>query len=99
MSDLTDIWIMSAVELHQILTENDDENEIEPLSEQEIEEMYQQFVTCSHHLNLTILKWGLPARLPFTAKLKQAIPACPAVLFFMFIRLRIFFLCRQAHSL
>ena len=33
------------------------------------------------------------------AKLKQAIPACPAVLFFMFIRLRIFFLCRQAHSL
>jgi len=22
-------------------------------------------VTCSHHLNLTILKWGLPARLPF----------------------------------
>ena len=99
MSDLTDIWIMSAVELHQILTENDDENEIEPLSEQEIEEMYQQFVTCSHHLNLTILKWGLPARLPFRAKLKQAIPACPAVLFFMFIRLRIFFLCRQAHSL
>ena len=99
MSDLTDIWIMSAVELHQILTENDDENEIEPLSEQEIEEMYQQFVTCSHHLNLTILKWGLPARLPFKAKLKQAIPACPAVLFFMFIRLRIFFLCRQAHSL
>ena len=56
-------------------------------------------VTCSHHLNLTILKWGLPARLPFRAKLKQAIPACPAVLFFMFIRLRIFFLCRQAHSL
>ena len=56
-------------------------------------------VTCSHHLNLTILKWGLPARLPFKAKLKQAIPACPAVLFFMFIRLRIFFLCRQAHSL
>ena len=99
MSDLTDIWIMSAVELHQILTENDDENEIEPLSEQEIEEMYQQFVTCSHHLNLTILKWGLPARLPFKAKLKQAIPACPAVLFFIFIRLRIFFLCRQAHSL
>ena len=39
-------------------------------------------VTCSHHLNLTILKWGLPARLPFKAKLKQAIPACPAVLFF-----------------
>ena len=38
-------------------------------------------VTCSHHLNLTILKWGLPARLPFKAKLKQAIPACPAVLF------------------
>ena len=38
-------------------------------------------VTCSHHLNLTILKWGLPARLPFRAKLKQAIPACPAVLF------------------
>lgn len=35
---------MSAVELHQILTENDDENEIEPLSEQEIEEMYQQFL-------------------------------------------------------
>ena len=31
-------------------------------------------VTCSHHLNLTILKWGLPARLPFKAKLKQAIP-------------------------
>ena len=56
-------------------------------------------VTCSHHLNLTILKWGLPARLPFKAKLKQAIPACPAVLFFIFIRLRIFFLCRQAHSL
>ena len=56
-------------------------------------------VTCSHHLNLTILKWGLPARLPFRAKLKQAIPACPAVLFFMFIRLRNFFLCRQAHSL
>ena len=56
-------------------------------------------VTCSHHLNLTILKWGLPTRLPFKAKLKQAIPACPAVLFFMFIRLRIFFLCRQAHSL
>ena len=56
-------------------------------------------VTCSHHLNLTILKWGLPAQLPFRAKLKQAIPACPAVLFFMFIRLRIFFLCRQAHSL
>ena len=51
-------------------------------------------VTCSHHLNLTILKWGLPARLPFKAKLKQAIPACPAVLFFIFIRLRIFFLCR-----
>ena len=58
-----------------------------------------QRVTCSHPLNLTILKWGLPARLPFRAKLKQAIPACPAVLFFMFIRLRIFFLCRQAHSL
>ena len=57
------------------------------------------FVTCSHHLKLTILKWGLPARLPFKAKLKQAIPACPAVLFFIFIRLRIFFLCRQAHSL
>ena len=56
-------------------------------------------VTCSHHLNLTILKWGLPARLPFKAKLKQAIPTCPAVLFFIFIRLRIFFLCRQAHSL
>ena len=35
---------MSAVELHQILTEHDDENEIEPLSEQEIEEMYQQFL-------------------------------------------------------
>ena len=51
-------------------------------------------VTCSHHLNLTILKWGLPAQLPFRAKLKQAIPACPAVLFFIFIRLRIFFLCR-----
>ena len=44
MSNLTDIWIMSAVELHQILTEHDDENEIEPLSEQEIEEMYQQFL-------------------------------------------------------
>ena len=29
-----------------------------------------------------ILKWGLPARLPFRAKLKQAIPACPAVLFY-----------------
>ena len=56
-------------------------------------------VTFSHHLNLTILKWGLPARLPFKAKLKQAIPTCPAVLFFIFIRLRIFFLCRQAHSL
>ena len=40
------------------------------------------FVTCSHHLKLTILKWGLPARLPFKAKLKQAIPACPAVLFY-----------------
>ena len=39
-------------------------------------------VTCSHHLNLTILKWGLPAQLPFRAKLKQAIPACPAVLFY-----------------
>ena len=25
---------------------------------------------------------GLPARLPFRAKLKQAIPACPAVLFY-----------------
>nr|DAV10402.1 MAG TPA: hypothetical protein [Caudoviricetes sp.] len=37
--------------------------------------------------------------MPFKAKLKQAIPACPAVLFFIFIRLRIFFLCRQAHSL
>ena len=49
-------------------------------------------VTCSHHLNLTSLKWGLPARLPFKAKLKQAIPTCPAVLFFIFIRLRIFFL-------
>ena len=55
-------------------------------------------VTCSHHLNLTILKWGLPARLPFKAKLKQAIPACPAVLFFMFIRLRIFF-CAVRHIL
>ena len=55
-------------------------------------------VTCSHHLNLTILKWGLPARLPFKAKLKQAIPACPAVLFFMFIRLRIFS-CAVRHIL
>ena len=61
--------------------------------------LIQELVTYSHHLNLTILKWGLPARLPFKAKLKQAIPACPAVLFFIFIRLRIFFLCRQAHSL
>ena len=61
--------------------------------------LIQELVTYSHHLNLTILKWGLPTRLPFKAKLKQAIPACPAVLFFMFIRLRIFFLCRQAHSL
>ena len=43
---------------------------------------YWLVVTCSHHLNLTILKWGLPARLPFKAKLKQAIPTCPAVLFF-----------------
>ena len=55
-------------------------------------------VTCSHHLNLTILKWGLPARLPFKAKLKQAIPACPAVLFFIFIRLRIFS-CAVRHIL
>ena len=43
--------------------------------------LIQELVTCSHHLNLTILKWGLPARLPFKAKLKQAIPACPAVCF------------------
>ena len=57
----------------------------------------QKFVvTCSHHLNLTILKWGLPARLPFRAKLKQAISACPAVL--LFIRIRIFF-CAVRHIL
>ena len=34
---------VNAVEIHQILTEHGDENESEPLWEQEIEEMYQQF--------------------------------------------------------
>ena len=53
-------------------------------------------VTCSHHLNLTILKWGLPARLPFKTKLKQAIPACPAVLFLSGYGS---FLCYHAHFL
>ena len=53
-------------------------------------------VTCSHHLNLTILKWGIPARLPFRAKLKQAIPACPAVLFLSGYGS---FLCYYAHFL
>ena len=40
-------------------------------------------------------KWGLPARLPFRVKLKQAIPACPAVLFLSGYR---FFLCAATHT-
>ena len=42
------------------------------------------------------MKWGLPARLPFRAKLKQAIPACPAVLFYLVTD---FSMCRYAHFL
>ena len=42
------------------------------------------------------MKWELPARLPFRVKLKQAIPACPAVLFLSDYGS---FLCYYAHFL
>ena len=38
-------------------------------------------VTCSRHLNLTDFEVGASCSIALQAKLKQAIPACPAVLF------------------
>ena len=66
------------------------------LSRPDIASAFMDGVTCSHHLNLTDFEVGPPARLPFRAKLKQAIPACPAVLFYLVTH---FSLCRYAHFL
>ena len=66
------------------------------LSRPNITSAFMDALTCSLHLNLTDFEVGVPARLPFRAKLKQAIPACPAVLFYLVTD---FSMCRYAHFL
>ena len=48
----------------------------------EIQKIYGAHVTYSRHLNLTDFEVGASCSIALQAKLKQAIPACPAVLFY-----------------
>ena len=56
-------------------------------------------VTCSRHLNLTDFEAGASCSIALQGKAKTGYPRVSRGFVFMFIQLRIFFLCRQAHSL